>query len=63
MPSVICLLVLLLQISGKCDEMKWFRNLQKLQDAGTNNETAVEAITRVDYRDDRLTTVTQAEKH
>jgi len=48
---------------GGYDEMKWFRNLQKLQDAGTNNETAVEAITRVDYRDDRLTTVTQAEKH
>ncbi|CAG8554560.1 3024_t:CDS:2, partial [Cetraspora pellucida] len=32
-------------------------------DAGTNNETAVEAIIREDYRSDRLTTVTQAEKH
>ncbi|CAG8811699.1 12046_t:CDS:2, partial [Gigaspora rosea] len=30
---------------GKYDEMKWFRNLQKLRDAGTNNESAVEAIT------------------
>ncbi|CAG8656883.1 1286_t:CDS:2, partial [Paraglomus occultum] len=28
---------------GKYDEMKWFRNLRKLRDAGTNNETAVEA--------------------
>ncbi|CAG8686854.1 1275_t:CDS:2, partial [Cetraspora pellucida] len=48
---------------GGYDEMKWFRNLRKLRDAGTNNETAVEAITCADYRDDRLTTVTQAEKH
>ncbi|RHZ77972.1 hypothetical protein Glove_168g91 [Diversispora epigaea] len=48
---------------GKYDEMKWFRNLRKLRDAGTNNETAVEAIIHEDYRNDRLTTVTQAEKH
>src|SRR2546421_3781508 len=48
---------------GKYDHMKWFRNLRKLRDAGTNNETAVEAIIREDYRNDRLTTVTQAEKH
>ncbi len=37
---------------GKYDEMKWFRNLWKLRDAGTNNETAVEAITHEDYRND-----------
>ncbi|CAG8707277.1 15177_t:CDS:1, partial [Gigaspora rosea] len=48
---------------GKYDHMKWFRNLWKLRDAGTNNETAVEAIIHEDYRNDRLTTVTQAEKH
>ncbi|CAG8621413.1 9685_t:CDS:1 [Paraglomus occultum] len=48
---------------GKYDEMKWFRNLRKLRDAGIDNETAVEAITREDYRNDRLTTVTRAEKH
>ena len=43
--------------------MKWFRAFQKLRDAGINNETAVKAITRENYRDDRLTTVTRAEKH
>ena len=43
--------------------MKWFRNLRKLRDAGIDNETAVNAIVREDYRNDRLTTVTQAEKH
>jgi len=48
---------------GKYDYMKWFRNLRKLRDAGTDNKTAVEAITCKDYRNDRLTTVTQAEKH
>ncbi|RHZ76191.1 hypothetical protein Glove_202g96 [Diversispora epigaea] len=48
---------------GKYDYMKWFRNLWKLRDTGTNNETTVEAIIREDYRNDRLTTVTQAEKH
>src|SRR5207248_1912951 len=41
---------------GKYDHMKWFRNLRKLRDAGTDN-------TREDYRNDRLTTVTQAEKY
>ncbi len=30
---------------------------------GTDNEMAVEAITRKDYREDRLTTIIQAEKH
>ncbi|CAH1768965.1 12669_t:CDS:2, partial [Entrophospora sp. SA101] len=48
---------------GKYDHMKWFRSYKKLRDAGINNETAVEAITREDYRNDRLTTVTQSEKH
>ncbi|CAJ0879384.1 9718_t:CDS:2, partial [Entrophospora sp. SA101] len=48
---------------GRYDEMKWFRNLRKLRDAGTDNGTAVEAIVREDYRNDRLITVTQAEKH
>ncbi|RHZ51003.1 hypothetical protein Glove_486g2 [Diversispora epigaea] len=48
---------------GTYDKMKWFRNLRKLRDAGTNNGTAVEAIIREDYRNDRLTTITQAEKH
>ncbi|CAG8648072.1 9423_t:CDS:2, partial [Paraglomus occultum] len=48
---------------GNYNHMRWFRALQKLRDAGTNNETAVGAITREDYRNDRLTTVTRAEKH
>ncbi|CAG8668210.1 9025_t:CDS:1, partial [Paraglomus occultum] len=48
---------------GNYNHMRWFRALQKLRDAGINNETAVEAITREDYRDDRLATVTRAEKH
>ncbi|CAG8453153.1 14758_t:CDS:2 [Cetraspora pellucida] len=48
---------------GKYDEMKWFRNLRKLRDVGIDNKTAVEAITREDYRNDRFTTVTRAEKH
>jgi hypothetical protein len=48
---------------GVYDEMKWFRNLQKLRDAGTNNGTSVEVITCEDYRNDRLTTVTQAKKY
>ncbi|UZO08383.1 uncharacterized protein OCT59_028640 [Rhizophagus irregularis] len=43
--------------------MKWFRAYKQLRDAGTNNETAVEAISRKDYREDRLTTATRAEKH
>ena len=43
--------------------MKWFRAYRQLRDAGTDNETAVEAITRKDYREDRLTTITRAERH
>src|SRR5438046_329876 len=43
--------------------MKWFRAYRQLRDAGTDNETAVEAITCKDYREDRLTTVTRAERH
>jgi len=36
---------------------------KQLRDAGTNNETAVEAISHKDYREDRLTTATWAERH
>ncbi len=43
--------------------MKWFRAYRQLQDAGTNNEMAVEAIFRKDYREDRLITTTWAERH
>ncbi len=43
--------------------MKWFRAYRQLRDAGTDNEMAVGAITRKDYREDRLTTVTRAERH
>src|SRR5436190_2288550 len=45
------------------NHMRWFRAYRQLRDAGTDNETAVEAITRKDYREDRLTTATRAEKH
>ena len=48
---------------GNYNHMKWFRAYRQLRDAGTDNETAVEAISRKDYREDRLTTATQAEKH
>ena len=48
---------------GNFNHMKWFRTYRQLRDAGTDNETAVEAITRKDYREDRLTTVTRAERH
>ncbi|CAG8617815.1 9945_t:CDS:2 [Paraglomus occultum] len=48
---------------GKYDHMKWFRSYKQLRDAGTDNETAVEAIVRKDYREYRLTTTTRAEKH
>jgi hypothetical protein len=48
---------------GNFNHMKWFRAYRQLRDAGTDNETAVEAITRKDYREDRLTTVTRAERH
>ena len=43
--------------------MKWFRAYRQLQDTGTNNEIAVEAIAHKDYRKDRLTTATRAERH
>jgi len=42
---------------GNFNHMKWFRAYRKLRDAGTNNGMTVEAITRKDYREDRLTTV------
>ncbi|RGB21659.1 hypothetical protein C1646_777574 [Rhizophagus diaphanus] len=45
------------------NHMKWFRAYRQLRDAGTGNETAVEVITRKDYREDRLTTITRTEKH
>ncbi|RIA93588.1 hypothetical protein C1645_819220 [Glomus cerebriforme] len=48
---------------GNFNYMKWFRAYRQLRDAGTDNETAVEAITRKDYREDRLTTMTQTERH
>ncbi|GES87273.1 hypothetical protein GLOIN_2v1472194 [Rhizophagus clarus] len=48
---------------GNYNHMKWFRAYRQLRDAGTDNETAVEAIFRKDYREDRLTTATRAEKH
>ncbi|RGB21901.1 hypothetical protein C1646_777036 [Rhizophagus diaphanus] len=48
---------------GNFNHMKWFRAYRQLRDAGTDNEIAVEAITRKDYREDRLTTITWAEKH
>ncbi|PKC58682.1 hypothetical protein RhiirA1_470598 [Rhizophagus irregularis] len=48
---------------GNYNHMKWFRAYKQLRDAGTNNETAVEAISRKDYREDRLTTATRAEGH
>ncbi|PKC52321.1 hypothetical protein RhiirA1_481780, partial [Rhizophagus irregularis] len=48
---------------GNFNHMKWFRAYRQLRDAGTDNETAVEAITRKDYREDRLTTVSRAERH
>ena len=48
---------------GDYNHMRWFRAYIQLRDAGTDNEMAVEAITRKDYREDRLTTIIQAEKH
>ncbi|RGB22686.1 hypothetical protein C1646_775700, partial [Rhizophagus diaphanus] len=48
---------------GNYNHMKWFRAYKQLRDASTNNETAVEAISHKDYREDRLTTATWAEKH
>ena len=34
-----------------------------MRDTDTDNKMAVEAITRKDYREDRLTTTTRAERH
>src|ERR1043166_5160093 len=48
---------------GNYNHMKWFRAYKQLRDAGTNNEMAVDAISRKDYREDRLTTTTRAERH
>src|SRR6266498_4650476 len=39
---------------GNYNHMKWFRAYRQLRNAGTNNETAVGAITRKDYREDKL---------
>ncbi|CAI2190426.1 5947_t:CDS:2, partial [Funneliformis geosporum] len=39
---------------GNFNHIKWFRAYRQLRDAGTDNETAVEAIIRKDYRDDKL---------
>src|SRR3954451_25454498 len=36
---------------GNYNHMKWFRAYRQLQDAGTNNKTAVETIIRKDYRE------------
>ncbi|PKC59543.1 hypothetical protein RhiirA1_469296 [Rhizophagus irregularis] len=48
---------------GDYNHMRWFRAYRQLRDAGINNEMAVEAITHKDYREDRLTTFTRAERH
>ncbi|RGB21331.1 hypothetical protein C1646_778334 [Rhizophagus diaphanus] len=48
---------------GDYNHMRWFRAYRQLRDAGTDNKMAVEVITRKDYREDRLTTITRAEKH
>src|ERR1044072_4295523 len=48
---------------GNYNHMKWFRAYRQLQDAGTNNKTAVEAIARKDCREDRLTTAIRAKRH
>ena len=43
--------------------MKWFRAYRQLQDAGINNKMAVKAISHKDYRENRLTTATRAERY
>src|ERR1051325_11238841 len=48
---------------GNYNHMRWFRAYRQLRDAGTDNETAVEAISRKDYTEERLTTATRAERH
>src|SRR5205814_3714427 len=45
------------------NHMKWFRSYRQLRDVSTNNEMAVEAISRKDYRENRLTIATRAERH
>ncbi|CAG8510419.1 12879_t:CDS:2 [Cetraspora pellucida] len=45
------------------NHMKWFRAYRQLRDASINNETAVEAISHKDYREDKLKTTTRAERH
>ncbi|CAI2201763.1 11584_t:CDS:1, partial [Funneliformis geosporum] len=39
---------------GGYNHMRWFRAYRQLRDASTNNEIAIEVITRKDYRDDKL---------
>ena len=48
---------------GNYNHMKWFRAYRQVRDASTDNEMAIEAITRKDYREDKLTTTTRAERH
>src|SRR2546429_3272612 len=48
---------------GDYNHMRWFRAYRQLRDAGTDNEMAVEAITRKEYRDDKLAVATRAERH
>ena len=48
---------------GNYNHMKWFRAYKQLRDASTNNETTIEVIFHKDYREDRLTTATRAERH
>ncbi|GES95135.1 hypothetical protein GLOIN_2v1778877 [Rhizophagus clarus] len=48
---------------GNYNHIKWFRAYKQLRDAGTNNKMAIEAISRKDYREDRLTTATWAERY
>ena len=42
---------------GNFNHMKWFRAYRQLRDAGTDNEMAIETISRKDYRENRLTTI------
>ena len=43
--------------------MKWFRAYRQVRDTGTDNEMAVEVITRKDYRENKLITTTCAKRH
>src|ERR1044071_5881550 len=47
---------------GNYNHMKWFRAYRQLRDAGSN-KTAVEAIIRKDYRNDKFAVATRAERH